>query len=835
MLAYLRSAAASPERRRGAVLWLLALVLAAATLPMALYWAKDWLWPEWFHRNRVPQVALAWLALLAVSLLPLRKRGVSHLLWALYLLQWVVLFRAGSWTLGLLAAVGCAWLLSGRALWRLAAALVLTCAALLAAGYERLYGPISADAVAAILQTNAQEAGGFLFQHLSIVVLSMCAVMLVTQVVLFLLRPQVAPVGFRSVLPFAVVLMLFGSGGQLDRLQAVRTSIDNLRTQAHSLVRVASQDVGVATHGPLDVVLILGESNTRWHWQLYGYPGRTNPGLAAMRDQLLVFGDVVSSDSHTVQALTAMFYRPYYDPRRPQQLQELRRVSVLDALNAGQVETTWLSAQAPFGPWAAAVSQLARNSRHTAFFNRGSEGRLSPQGLIGDPDLLARDATIRTLRAPAPAPAPGKDRLIVQHMLAPHFPYCKYGAGESPAATLASGPGYFGEAPDLSGDVACYDRAIRFTDGIIKDVMSAADGQARPTVVIFVPDHGEAPEEGTGHNNSAHSARHVEIPMLVHFNGAARQTLGSEHAALQANAAKPVMNSWIGDLLLDLFHVSVKGMRREADSLLDPEFAGPARTLFRDSLPVQYDALAYDDRKDALETTRLNLRQVRRDGSWTKPLYAHRVDTQAKALEAKQYFSGIEMDLMFDPQRRVFDIYHPPAARTSLTLDKQLEAVADKPALSLWFDFKNPPLDDSRAVLQALEALDARWHLKGRTVLELPSGAASQMRAYSDAGWRVSYYMPGGFGACSEAAHPSDCDKQAQQIVDEALAAHATYLSFDYRAFPAVSAYIVPRKGSLQLLSWTWVDSSATGLSSILADYPRLDGLIIPFKSKFSY
>jgi len=830
MLARLRSATTTGFRR-GAVLWLLALVLTAATLPMALYWAKDWLWPEWFHRNRIPQVACAWLALLAVSLLPLRKRGVSHLLWALYLLQWVVLFRAGSWTLGLLAAVGCAWLLSGRAVWRLITALLLTGLALLGAGYERLYGPISADAVAAVLQTNAQEAGGFVFQHLSIVVLSMFAIMLATQIALFLLRPTLAPVSFRSALPFAVVLMLFGSGGQLDRLQAARTSVENLRTQAHSLARVADKDVGVGPRGPLDVVLILGESNTRWHWQLYGYPGRTNPALAAMRDDLVMFKDAVSADSHTVQALTAMFYRPYYDVQRPEQLQEQRRISVLDALNAGQVDTTWLSAQAPFGPWAAAVSQLARNSRHTEFFNRGSEGRLSPQGLIGDPDLLARDAAIRTLRMPAA----GKDRLIVQHMLAPHFPYCKYGAGESPATALPQGPGYFGEAPDLSGDVACYDRAIRFTDGIIKDVMSASDAQARPTVVIFVPDHGEAPEEGTGHNNSAHSARHVEIPLLVHFNAAARQALGSEHAALQANAAKPVLNSWVGDLLLDLFHVSVKGMRREAGSLLDPAFAGPARKLFRDGLPVQYDLLSYDDRKDALETTRLNLQQIRRDGSWTKPLFAHRVNTEAKALEAKQYFDGIEMDLMFDPQRRVFDIYHPPAAPTSLTLDLQLAALADKPALKLWFDFKNPPLDDSTAVLQVLAALDARWQLKGRTILEIPAGAAARMRAYADAGWHVSYYVPAGFGACSDKAHAPECERQAQQIVDEALAAHATYLSFDYRSFPAVSTYIVPRKQGLQLLSWTWTDSSTSGLSSILAGYPRLDGLIIPFKSKFSY
>lgn len=812
-------------------MWLVAIALVAATLPLALYWAKDWLWPEWFHRNRIPLVACGWLALLALSLVPLRKQGASHLMWAAYLLQWVILFRAGSWTLGLLGALCCAWLLSRRKIWRLLVAVLVSCGAVLGAGYERLYGPVSADAMAAVLQTNAQEAGGFVLQHLSIVVLSMFGLMLVTQVAIHLLQPGLAPVRFRTALPFAVVLMLFGSAGQLDRLQAARTSLDNLRAQSRMLARIPSGGVDVMAHEPVDVVLILGESNTRWHWQLYGYPGQTNPGLAGMPRQPIIFRDVVSEDSHTVPALTAMFYRPYYDVDRPQQLQQMRKVSVLDALHAGAVETAWLSAQAPYGPWAAAVSQLARDSHNAQFFNRGSEGRLSPQGLIGDPDLLARDAVIRALRAPAKA----RDRLIVQHMLAPHFPYCKYGADSGPVSGVAQGAAFFGEATDLTGDVTCYDRAIRFTDGIISSVMTASDGQARPTVVVFVPDHGEAPEDGTGHNNSVHSARHVEIPLLVHFNPAAQRTMGAEYAALQANAAKPLMNTWIGELLLDLFHVSVNGMRREVGSMLDPAFSAPPRTLFRDGLPVQYDMLTYGDRKDALELTRLNLQKVAREGSWTKPLFAHRIDSQAKALEAKQYFSGIEMDLMFDAKRRVFNIYHPPAAPTGLTLDMQLQAVADKPDLTLWFDFKNPPLDDSTPVLQVLEALNTRWNLKGRTVLEIPSGAAAQMRAYSEAGWRVSYYIPGGFGACNDKRNAPECEAQARDIVDTALKAHATYLSFDYVSFPAVSTYIVPRKQGLQLLSWTWVDSTANGLPSTLANYPRLDGLIIPFKSRFSY
>lgn len=830
MLQHIRRAFGNPDHRRNAALWLLALALLAATLPMALYWAKEWLWPEWFHRNRISYVAGGWLLLLALSLIPLRKRGASHLLWAVYLLQWVVLYRSSSWTLGVLGALCCAWLLNGRAVWRLVFSLGLSWLALLLAGYERLYGPVSADAVAAVLQTNPQEAGGFVFQHMSSVVLSMCALMLLTQLTLFLLRPAVPEIGFRSALPLVVVLALFGSGGQLDRLQAARVALGNLRAQQQLMARVSAADVSVAAHEPLDVVLILGESNTRWHWQLYGYPGKTTPQLASIRDQLLVFKDVVSADSHTVESLTEMFYRPYFDIRRPEGLQQMRKVSLLDSLNAGAVETNWMSAQAPYGPWSVAVSQLARDSRTAQFFNRGSEGRFSPQGLIGDPDLLARDAVIQKLKTATKS----RDRLIVEHMLAPHFPYCKYGSGDSPLPAPVMGAAFFGDAPDLSDDVGCYDRAIRFTDTIIKDVMNASDSQSRPVVVIFVPDHGEAPEEGTGHNNSVHSARHVEIPLLVHFNASARRTMSSQYAALEANSGKPILNSWVGELLLDLFHVSVKGMRRDVANLLDPGFIAPARTLFRNGQPVHYDLLTYDDRKDVLEQTRLNLQQVKRDASWTKPLYAHRVNSMAKALEAKQYFDGIEMDLMFDPRRRVFDIYHPPAAATGLTLDMQLEAMADKPNLALWFDFKNPPLDDSKLVLQSLDALDARWHLKQRTVLELPAGASAQMRFYSDAGWKVSYYIGDGFARCAGTEHVADCEKQAQKILDDAFAARLTYLSFDYQFFSAVSTYIAPHKKNLQLLSWSPLDSTTNGLSATLADYPRLDGLIIELKSKFS-
>jgi hypothetical protein len=551
-----------------------------------------------------------------------------------------------------------------------------------------------------------------------------------------------------------------------------------------------------------------------------------------MRKDLLLFSDVVSADSHTVLSLMEMFYRPFYRSDESFALQEQKKVSLVNVLNAAGVETAWLSAQAPFGPWAAPISTLAKDSTVSEFFDKSAGGTYSKARFLADPDIRAKEALLQQLEA---SPQRAK-RLLVQHMSASHGPYCKHVLHDDHYGLPAGGAAYFGEAADLSDSMLCYDKAIRFTDSIVADVIDVSSKRARPTIVIFVPDHGEAPEEGTGHNNSAHSARHVEIPMLVYFNTAARAAEPDAYAKVSALAGKPFVNRWVNELVMGLLDVSAKGLRQEIDAPLNESFVPPAREIMRSSGGIQYDRLSFSDGKDALELTRLNLKKVSEDGSWTKPLFAHRVDSMAKALEAKQYFSGIEMDLVFDEQSRRFDVRHPPAEKTGLSLDEQLIAIADKPNLQLWLDFKNPPAGRNTGALQLLNGLDQRWRLKSRTILELPAAAARDgMRAYSDAGWRTSYYLPPEFASCGGAAATAKCVKWAQQIIHDAQAGGATYLSFDYQLFPAVSRYIVPQKGALKLLSWTWIDADTQGLSEKLAALPRFDGLIIPFRSKFPY
>ena len=159
------------------------------------------------------------------------------------------------------------------------------------------------------------------------------------------------------------------------------------------------------------------------------------------------------------------------------------------------------------------------------------------------------------------------------------------------------------------------------------------------------------------------------------------------------------------------------------------------------------------------------------------------------------------------------------------------------PELQLWLDFKNPPRVDPEQALRTLEELDQQWRLKSRTIIELPDWTAnSTMHAYSTAGWKISYCIPSSFVRVLAVNRDAEIvDHEARRLIDDANQGGATYLSFDYVLFPEIERILLPHKGNLKLLSWTDLDSSSIGFSKKLASYPKFDGLIIKFNSKYDY
>jgi len=252
------------------------------------------------------------------------------------------------------------------------------------------------------------------------------------------------------------------------------------------------------------VVWVIGESLNRSNMSLYGYPRNTTPMLDAMRNELLVFNDVVSSDPATMSSLMKILTPADLD--EPEAWNQKPDV-LMQAKEAGY-KTFWLSNQVPNDGWLGLVSNRADER---LFINKGAgrgennfDGNLFP----GFEAALAN-------------PAPKK--FIVVHLLGAHPTYemrypkefSKFDGVTDPLLERLSDAGRSAWILHLRNK---YDNAIAYNDYVVANLLHrtmkiGADGNAS---LLFNSDHGQ--EVGHTRNHAGQSvvdASGYEIPMVL--------------------------------------------------------------------------------------------------------------------------------------------------------------------------------------------------------------------------------------------------------------------------------------------------------------------------------
>lgn len=830
---------------------LLVYVLLPLCTGIALYQGRFWLTPPLpgtYTAEALLAVCAALPPLLVSRLRDAQSRAESATLIGFFIL-WTAAWRPETRALGIALGAACCALVATRRMPSALAGAALMLLAMALAGYERTYGALDSAAVQALLQTHSAEAASFVWQELNAASIALTTMLVLTSWVLAQLAstPQASRRLVRVGIAVLLVALPFAGKDLFDKGRVAAQAYGQLKADLQSTKVPALRFIQRGHRQPMDVVLIVGESTSRRLMQLYGAPLETTPGLNELLPSLIVLTDVVSAHSHTVPSMREMLYRDAMQSGSTVGAIGQTRVSLVEVLRQAGVGVEWISAQAEYGKWAAPISRLAAEADRTLFTNPNGDVALWAGKGANSPDARATAAVVEALKT-----EPARARLIVQHMFASHWPYCAHRPSTAGPAIEPQGAAWFGDAVDRTEDLACYAAALRFVDEQVATIARSAQARRHPTVVIFTPDHGEDPEGGTGHSASVHVAPHVEVPFVVLFNDAARGLLPRHEAMLRQHAGRPFMNSWTYELVLDLLGVVTDELHFEVPSIASPDYLPKARVLFTRDARVHYDRKTEGDRKDHLEWTRLNLRERIIPQSSMElgspstpapavrqmPVFAHRVNSVAKALDAKDYFDGIELDVVFEDERAYFAVFHPPAREVGLRLDHILRATADRKALKVWLDFKNADAVNPKSALEQLELLDHRWRLKDRTIIELPSSAdASSWRLLAEAGWAVSLYLPYGFADCgvSDDRARIDCSQRSDALLTVARALDASYLSFDISVLPAVLTHMGPdRRGSLELLSWQLrADSADPGLVEYLERLPALSGLIIGFRSRF--
>lgn len=121
-------------------------------------------------------------------------------------------------------------------------------------------------------------------------------------------------------------------------------------------------------------------------------------------------------------------------------------------------------------------------------------------------------------------------------------------------------------------------------------------------------------------------------------------------------------------------------------------------------------------------------------------IWLHKANNIEKAQHFQYDYSGFEIDVHYIDSLDTFIIKHDADEPSSLTLDSWCEALKNVSNLGIWFDFKNLDEHNSHAALACLTKIRKRYHLQGKLYVE--SHAYNELKAFRDAGFRTSFYIP---------------------------------------------------------------------------------------------
>lgn len=205
------------------------------------------------------------------------------------------------------------------------------------------------------------------------------------------------------------------------------------------------------------VVWVIGESLNRENMSLYGYARKTTPLLDALRPELLVFRDVISSDPATMASLMKMLTPADLDDPTTWS----KKPDIVKQAKAAGFKTFWLSNQVPNDGWLGLVSN---QSDERVFINKGA-GRGENNF---DANLLPVFEQALQDRA--------QKKLVVVHLLGAHPTYSmrypkEFARFDGSFDEVSRGLTAKGRSPWTVSARNEYDNAIAYNDHVIGNMI----------------------------------------------------------------------------------------------------------------------------------------------------------------------------------------------------------------------------------------------------------------------------------------------------------------------------------------------------------------------------
>ena len=254
---------------------------------------------------------------------------------------------------------------------------------------------------------------------------------------------------------------------------------------------------------PDTLVLVIGESTNRQRMSLYGYPRPTTPRLDALRDELIVFNDVITPRPYTIEALQQAL--SFADEKHPNAFFD--QPTLLNMMKQAGYDITWITNQQTQTRRNTMLTTLSQLADHQVYLNNNRQQNASQyDGAVLKPFIDA-------LKMPAPK------KMIVVHLLGTHRQYSyRY-------------PDIFKQFSDNTGvpqwvsdknldEYNSYDNAILYNDYVISELINHLKKNNNKALLVYFSDHGEevfdyAGKPFCGRNEDTPSPAMYTIPFIT--------------------------------------------------------------------------------------------------------------------------------------------------------------------------------------------------------------------------------------------------------------------------------------------------------------------------------
>ena len=330
----------------------------------------------------------------------------------------------------------------------------------------------------------------------------------------------------------------------------------------------------VSSHRAANVIFVIGESASRGHLSMYGYPLPTSPEMEAMADSIFVFADAIGSSVTTVGNMDRILTFKEDDAVEGEWW---KHPLLIDVMRKAGYKCFWLSNQELAGVYANASGVMVSRADVVNFIS----------GESGNEALLQKydEALVPEVEK---AMADTSDFVFVGvHLMGSHTEYSKrypneweFFSGEDVERMLPR--------PWMTDDkyrvVAAYDNSVRYTDHVVGEILKMVAESPEPSLMIYFSDHGE--DVYDDRDFIGRDDRYVEVPFMIYLNRAYREANPDIAASVGESLGKRISTANVANTFMTLTGTVFDRYDAKND-FLSPEFV--SRRRYVDETLWRYD------------------------------------------------------------------------------------------------------------------------------------------------------------------------------------------------------------------------------------------------------